>query len=248
VSTSDPVSFADLAKQAFSKIQWTDENLAFYALYNKDFAARVSILAGRIALSDEFIDPNDGPLTQDRGHLIGSFVFDAAHEEFYGRGGHKDKPESRVTHRCLAQHLIRCLKPDADKLRALQKKAKPIIDRIDGNYHRVDPHLALGFHLGSEKLASFEFSELEKQLRKSGRWYDFQKEIAPLGYNGMTWVRAHSEQGDAAEAAHADRAMIACELAVKYSTETKAEHLIAYGASKFYQLSCSLFTLMAQTN
>jgi hypothetical protein len=163
VSTSDPVSFADLAKQAFKKIPWTDENLAFYALYNKNFAARVSILAGRIALSDEFIDPNDGPLTQDRGHLIGSFVFDAAHEEFYGRGGHKDKPESRVTHRCLAQHLIRCLKPDADKLRALQKKAKPIIDQIDGNY-KAGLHFALGFHLGSERLASFEFSELEKQL------------------------------------------------------------------------------------
>lgn len=189
-----------------------------YTSWNGHFGSGVATLAGKIGrCRGVFADP-DQPISAlaDRSVLVGSYIFDAARDEFDDR----DTPY-RDTHRCLAQALVAGLidflgvsdpvaidaaLADPPWLVALQENV------AEGYGARTpDDGLslfgAMGYHLGSEVLADREFSTIDDALRRRHaalvtHLEAFSFDIGGQRHNGYHWLRIHSGHGGGVEHDH----------------------------------------------
>ncbi len=176
----------------------------YFTLYNLGFPGGVASLAGAFHIrSDIFRDPTD-PIADnaDRSSIIASKIIFAAEDEFATRNR-----TVRITHRYLAQEVLATamrfagltpadfnarFKNDneyAEKARALEGGY-----RIFNLNDEANLFSALGFHLGSERLADIEFNAVHLMLEKN--FPDFVKTAkATIGSHGLPvygWISTHT--------------------------------------------------------
>ena len=170
---------------------------------------------------DLFRDKNE-PLSDnaDRSSIIASNIMYAAEDEF-ASGDRR----LRLTHRLMAQELVRlCARfvgqsavafnasptPSAtlsDIKRSLLEGYRVLGPASDGELFR-----ALGFHLGSERLAAIEFSTLDRFLHE--RFPSFvsmaEEETGPFDFPLYSWISTHT----VVEVDHFEYGLLAAGMAV----------------------------------
>lgn len=202
-----------------------------YVAFNGPFGAGVAHLAGQVAVRRGlFIDRAD-PITSlaDRGGKIAAHIFQAAVDEFGG-------PDAAMpSHRELAQNSLKAMavffECDAHTMNQLSLPL-PTTDRARNeveagygvDYSRAGAGRlvtneslfhAIGFHLGSERLAGDEFLVIDRFLRdKHQRLVEFMEQVHPEIADVQTyvWIKVHTT----VEEDHAAHALTAANLALKY--------------------------------
>lgn len=163
-----------------------------YVEFNSVFAGCVSSLAGRIHLAHKCsinkLRGND-KVFSEVGHVAAKHVFEAAIDE-YNKGTHKSM--SRFTlNEVLKFYHYNSYKPNPE----LDKVLNFVYTGYGFNETPEFGIIAenLGFHIGSEKLASFEFDFLYKKIKEDlPELYQHLKSAkSEDGYDGMLWIKIH---------------------------------------------------------
>lgn len=215
--------------------------LGRYVSWNGFFGSGVATLAGKLGrCRSVFLDPAQPVVAlADRSVLVGSFIFDAARDEFDDR----DTPH-RDTHRCLAQALIAGMVDhlkltDVEQLNALLD----VPDWLDALQHRValgygarspddaaSAFRAMGYHLASEVLADQEFSTIDDALTRGNpdlvrHLEQFHFRIGDDDHNGYHWLRIHSGHGGGVEHDHFEWAVQGVHKAFGFVPASRHAHL-----------------------
>ena len=240
-----------------------------YANLNAWFGSGVASLSGKIGRSRGiFVDPTEPILDiADRSVLVASYFFDAARDEFDDR----DTPE-RDTHRCLAQACIKGMigyyfdltKPGissvVNKMLEQPLWLTGIGSLVAAGYgvtsseQSVDLFRSMGYHLGSEILADFEFSYIDKALRKERyKLVDYLKDskftIAGVSHKGYAWIGLHSGEGSAKEVDHFNWAVQGVQVALGFvPAEDRAQlrHQVHLGIQSFVHDHQEFFAMVSR--
>lgn len=217
--------------------------LARYIHLNAVFGSGVAGLAGAIGVRTDLFRDRAEPLAivADRSAEVAAAIFFAAIDEFGGTSARCP------THRAMAQELLRAAAAHAGC-------PAPLPDSVagDGGFSAAvregygigralnDPELfgAIGFHLGSERLADQEFHLLDRFLRS--RYGDLVRHLEQTrtanGHPAYLWIGLHTT----VEADHFDTALRGANGALEFyagpaSRET-IRGLILEGAGRFAAL------------
>lgn len=188
-------------------IRSSDDLVKFFrrfSLYNQPFPAGVAYLAALLHVrADRFVDLNEEVFDNaDRSSLIASNVIFAAEDEFAG----PDR-KLRTTHRSMAQSVLRAAMDFAgwsvsrfNTEFVTDRTHEEMTARLSSGYrigtNPTDSELfrALGFHLGSERLADIEFCSLDDLIRKRFPLFVAINEEASVGHDIpiYSWVVTHT--------------------------------------------------------
>jgi len=180
-----------------------------YVYWNGVFAGCVTNLASNFHLfvnkpgfSGKTPPPEDiMTFFKQKGHKVAGLIFAAAEDEYADDSAVVS--DLRVCHKDMAWHFLKELYTYYNKdikKRKIEFFAEEINNAIMRGY-RVDRgalcsdlYRGLGFHIGSEKIASFEFDYLTKKMNKEyPELVKFlkNKELVP-GINAFSWLEVHS--------------------------------------------------------
>jgi len=249
-------------RDCLESIRTKDDLVHFFrrfALYNRPFPGAVSILAGAFHLrTDLFLDLNDPVLDNaDRSSIVASNIFFAAEDEYGSRNR-----LLRVTHRSMAQAVVREVVEFAgwsveqfNDVFAREFDHKEMAEGLRKGY-RVSSHerdddlfLALGFHLGSERLADIEFSALDEKL--SSDFPSFVKEATDKwGVQEVpiySWIATHT----AVEVEHYNYSLRAAGQAIDYyaGSALKRDEIVALilqGFQEFIEFQRIMFVWLKE--
>lgn len=167
----------DFIRDCLAHIVTNDDLVHFFrrfALYNQPFPGGVATLAGAFHLRTELFLDTDAAISDnaDRSSVIASNIFFAAEDEFASRNR-----LLRVTHRSMAQQVVSEVIDFAgwsveqfNETFATELDHRDMAAALKAGYHvdsstgDGDLFSALGFHLGSERLADIEFTALNDRL------------------------------------------------------------------------------------
>lgn len=205
-----------------------------FALYNQPFPGGVVSLAGMIHLRPDLFRDADSVLNDnaDRSSIIASNIFFAAEDEFAG----PDR-RARVTHRLMAQNMVEAAvsfagwSPDRFNTEfQLDATANEIRSKLERGYrtrgYQSDSEIfgAIGFHLGSERLADIEFSVINAHLTEHfGDFVDAARSTRTQeGHSVYKWIELHatfdSEDEASVEIDHYNYSLLAAEQAIELCT------------------------------
>ncbi|MEK6829517.1 MAG: hypothetical protein AABY15_05315 [Nanoarchaeota archaeon] len=220
---------AELEGQVDSILAGKDEQLldffSNYTFWNGIFAGCVINLASRFHLGLEFgkyeVDSPQEDFFQTRGHRVAGLIFAAAEDEY--ADGNCQVENMRVEHKSIAWFMIRKMyefhNVDVNS-RRLQPWMDEIIARTKVGYgvqsssEFLDLAKQLGFHVASEKLASYEFGILADKIKVKKpefvKWLEEQELVK--GINAFSWIEIHGPVEDI----HANYALDAAQMLVDY--------------------------------
>ena len=196
-----------------------------YTFWNGIFAGCVINLASRFHLGLEFgkyeVDSPQEDFFQTRGHRVAGLIFAAAEDEY--ADGNCQVENMRVEHKSIAWFMIRKMyefhNVDVNS-RRLQPWMDEIIARTKVGYgvqsssEFLDLAKQLGFHIASEKLASYEFGILADKIKVKKpefvKWLEEQELVK--GINAFSWIEIHGPVEDI----HANYALDAAQMLVDY--------------------------------
>jgi hypothetical protein len=209
----------------------TDEQLlraiGRYVQFNAIFGGGVANLAGEVAarqaLFRDAAEPN--ALLSDRSVEVAAEIFSAAVDEFGSRAAAR-----RHTHRTLAQATLKgageffgCDPPTLERIARSNPATLLAVGRVHEGYglNRAldDAALfrAMGFHIGSERLADEEFRLLDAFLREEHADLVHHLKNSDVAINGAThpaylWIQIHTT----VEAGHFADAVVSANQALRY--------------------------------
>lgn len=195
------VNEADAKKVVFERMEKSIGNtresllnfMSQYIEFNSVFAGCVSSLAGRFHLSHrEHINKMRGNdvMLNKVSHLVAKHVFEAAIDEY-----------KMNTHKSMSlftwNQILKFYKLDSYDYEP--SGLNTVIEQVSTGYgFNQIPEFGilsenLGFHIGSEKLASFEFDFLYTKIQKDfPELYSFLKDQkSDEGYDAMLWIKIH---------------------------------------------------------
>jgi hypothetical protein len=215
--------------------------LGSYIQFNSVFGGGVASLAGQIAVQqDIFRDPDEADPIADRSNEVAAEIFFAAIDEFGGLAS-----TNRKTHRMLAQATFKAARNfyglDLPELAEyLSSTTRRVLDGYGVNQTLSDEKLfrAIGFHIGSEVLASEEFRLLDGFLRE--RHPDLVEYLKKnkVGVNGAKlnsyfWIVIHTT----VEADHFNAGLIGANKAIWYyagpESKSRVKRWIMDGLEEF---------------
>jgi len=201
--------------------------LSRYVEFNSVFGGGVARLSGEIAARQGLFkaEDDDVELLMDRSVEVAAGIFVAAVDEFDGfaRG-------PRATHRALAQATLRVAArflgfagAAIDGIGAANEATRMAVERILQGYGLAAPldrHglvRAIGFHMASERLASEEFSALDRYLCVQHPALVEYLRSTILDLNGRQcdaylWIACHADR----EIGHFDAALGAANQALRH--------------------------------
>ena len=201
--------------------------LGAYVQFNSVFAPGVASLAGEIGVRQDIFREKTEPIEilGDRSAEVAAKIFFAAIDE-YAR---------RITHRMLAQKLLKSLTEgyDSAELNAIFSKnfyvrnAMTMVKRgyeVNKQVRDWELFKGMGFHMGSEILADNEFIILNNFLQEH-----FPGLVKYLEeHQSYAWVKIHTT----VEAEHFESAVAGANLALKYycgerSPEEVKHHVVS---------------------
>lgn len=196
-----------------------------YTHFNSPFAGGMASLAGHIACRHGiFMDSKEKiPCLADRSLEVATNIFFAAIDEFGGA-----MIDSRFTHHWLARQTISAIVEyftcEAELLKSsgvLNSRTIDAANQVLAGYRDIEPldtlrlFWAIGFHIGSEMLATQEFQVLDSYLRShQSSLVDFlQKKLIHKSHlTAYHWISVHLE----AEPKHFEIAMRGANLALHH--------------------------------
>jgi len=205
-----------------------DQILDFFSNYihwNGVFAGCVVNLASRFHLGLNYGIYEPGT-TEDiffktMGHKVAGLIFAAAEDE-YADENCKDE-DQRIEHKTMAWFTLNKMYEfyDADiSSRKLHPMMNSVLTEVRMSYgvqqesEFLDLVRQLGFHIGSEKVASYEFGILADKMKETHpaltAWMEAQEMTE--GINAFSWVEVHGPVEDA----HANYAIDAAQMIVDY--------------------------------
>ena len=197
--------------------------LANYVEFNSVFGGGVLNLAGEVAVrQDIFRDTNISVVLGDRSFVIAKGIFYAAIDEL----GDRNTPHKK-THRQLAQEtLAETASFLGYDVRALDLMVHPItyeaMQKVKDGYGLNQPmdatklFKAMGFHLGSERLADDEFCILDNYLHLRRR--DLVYHLSRI--DSYYWIKVHTT----VEAEHFDAGLKAANSALFFYAEKEGRN------------------------
>lgn len=226
-------------KNCLDKVKTPDDLVSFFrrfASYNQPFPGAVAHLVGAIHFRSDLFKDSSLPIigNSDKSSSIASGIFFAAEDEYALNNRSK-----RLTHRTMAQqvlaHAINYANWPVEKFNEYYRKTddnKAMFDCLCKGY-RVDKYesdddlfLAIGFHLGSERLADIEFNLLHEMLIISHPKFvqSAKSQRGEFDVPIYSWIAAHT----VVEVDHFKYALKAADDAVTFYTgkSKKAEDLI----------------------
>jgi hypothetical protein len=203
--------------------------LGRYIQFNAAFGSGVATLAGALAArQDLFRDPDEvGEVLADRSVEVAANIFYAAIEEFG-----VPSTTSRSTHRALAQATLKAAGgffgyPPArlTEVVCLNPATRAAIRHVREGYGSVQAGdactlmRAIGFHVGSERLADEEFGVLDRFLRATHPKLVESLEGTEVAIGGVQqpaylWIGVHTR----VEAEHFEWAVLGAKQALRYYT------------------------------
>ena len=204
----------------------TDKVLDFFSNYihwNGIFAGLVSNLSSRFHLSLDLASYGDGSIEEkflkSNAHKVAGLIFAAAEDEYADENCKEE--DRRVEHKTMAWFTLnkmyefygknisdRKISKHMDWTMSFTKKGYGLGESSD--LMSLVNHL--GFHIGSEKLASYEFGiladKMKQELPALTTWLENQELCK--GVNAFSWVEVHGPVEDA----HANYALDAAQIIV----------------------------------
>lgn len=196
-----------------------------YIAWNGIFGGAVSSLSGKWhnAMYSGTLNEQIISAMQKYSHKVASQIFAAAEEEY----NHEPNLNIRVTHKDMAWHFFTSLM----NFYSIDKRPK-LSDTVSGSiyntllgygvkyYNNVSLKILiqnLGFHIASEKIASFEFDFLYNELKESKpdlfNWLDGEILYSSIGKStnitALEWLKCHGT----VEEDHFQHALNAAEIA-----------------------------------
>lgn len=243
-------------KARLDRVRSNDDLVAFFrrfGLYNLAFPGGVACLAGGFHVRSDLFRDRAEPIwdNADRSSIIASYLIFAAEDEFATRNR-----TIRITHRLMAQQLLKeviayagwttdqfneAFSDDteyAEKALALRNGY-----RIYSLDNEADLFSALGFHLGSERLADIEFNSLDALL--TSRFPEFVAHAREVrGDHGLPlygWVSTHTT----VEVDHFEYSLRGAEQALQYyvgemTQDAAVAHIVA-GFEEFVSFQRAMF-------
>jgi len=205
-----------------------DEILDFFSNYtywNGIFAGCVVNLASRFHLGLELglydVNSPEEDFFQTRGHRVAGLIFAAAEDEY---SDDNCKVEGvRVEHKTMAWFMMNKMYEFFNKdisTRSVNSMMKQVVDEAKIGYgfqqesEFINLVRQLGFHIGSEKIASYEFGILAEKMKEIypelTAWLENQEMIK--GINAFSWIEVHGPVEDA----HANYALDAAQMIIDY--------------------------------
>ena len=207
-----------------------------YVEFNYVFAGCVSSLAGRFHTSPSV---EKCPVLDKVSHFVAKNVFEAAIDEYQG-----------ITHKEMSLCMIRDMKEFFDDGYDLKpsKNLSVVLRNVREGYGQTNEcrfdelALNLGFHIASEKLASFEFSYLDTKIKEDyPEFYTYLNgNKAGQKFKSWLWVEIHGE----VEEEHANFAFTASDLIFnELEDEEKVDFLkkVQYGFNTFVEVQSEFF-------
>lgn len=251
--------------KCLEKVVTPDDLVRFFhrfSQYNQHFPGAVSYLVSAIHFkSDLFKDEKCEVLpNSDISSSIASSIFFAAEDE-YALGDRK----KRLTHRMMAQnvlnHAIEYAGWSSSKINeydSMFSDNEKIFNMLCNGY-RVDKindiesiFLAIGFHLGSERLADIEFNLVDKMLKTNHP--SFVHSARKNSCNGYSvpiysWISIHT----AVEVDHFKYGLLAASDAIRYCTDKSksSNHLMSLlscGFMEFIDFQKEMFYFLKNEN
>ncbi len=180
-----------------------------YVAWNSIFAGCVTNLVSRFHLWPDIGDDEEFELNEEyllnisnsiktkRSHIIAGHIFAAATDEY-----NDPSIDARVTHKDMAWHFLTSLYELTGKdikerrVSAYTGVVNKAVLKGYGvnapiNFHNLVRNL--GFHIGSEHLASFEFEALNEAMQKHHPelYKQLEDRVLDNGVTGIDWLKVH---------------------------------------------------------
>lgn len=196
-----------------------------YTYWNAIFSGCVINLASRFHLGlDCGLYDADSPeedFFQTLGHRVAGLIFAAAEDEYADENCQEE--DVRIEHKTMAWFMMNKMYEFYNR-DISTRKVNPMMDsiltdtKIGYGFKQESKFLnlvrQLGFHIGSEKIASFEFSILADKMKELKPaltvWMENQEMVK--GINSFSWIEVHGPVEDA----HANYAIDAAQMIVDY--------------------------------
>lgn len=221
----------DYLKEYLYQVETTDDLVQFFqqfTAYNQPFPGAVSHLVAAIHFSSSLFEDSESLVneTSDRSSLIASGIFFAAEDEYA-----LDDRNKRLTHRTMGQqvlnHTIQFAGWTPEKFNVHFKSTankdemfRSLCEGYGVGNLKADENLfsAIGFHLGSERLADIEFNQLHRMLVKKHPEFvkSCKASIGAFEIPSYSWIASHMT----AEVEHFEHGLIAASDAIKFYSGT----------------------------
>jgi len=212
-----------------SKILSGDENqvLDFFSNYiywNGIFAGLVTNLSSKFHLGLDFFDYEKNSIErgffQSVGHKVAGLIFAAAEDEY---ADESSKEDIRIEHKTMAWFMMnkmyqfygrdiseRTIDDLMSSITSVTKRGYGL--NQDSDFLSLVRYL--GFHIGSEKIASYEFGIIASKMKELHpdltNWMKNQELIN--GINAFSWIEVHGPVEDA----HANYALDAAQMIIDH--------------------------------
>ena len=227
-----------------------------YTYWNAVFAGLVVNLSSRFHLGLELglyeVDSPEEDFFQTRGHKVAGLIFAAAEDEYADENCRVE--DVRIEHKTMAWFMMNKMY-EFYNLDIADRKISPMMHDVmndtkygygfqcDSEFLDLAKHL--GFHIGSEKVASLEFGILADKMKEIKpaltAWIEAQELVD--GINGFSWIEVHGPVEDA----HANYALDAAQIIVDYigtrdsELQQKVIDSICEGFNDFSNLQTKFF-------
>lgn len=234
-----------------------------YIHWNGLFAGCVINLASRFHLGIDFglYEPNspEEDFFQTRGHRVAGLIFAAAEDEYSDE--HCEIEGVRIEHKTMAWFTLNKMY-EFFNLDITKRKIHPLMNDIasrtksgyglQGDSEFLDLARQLGFHIGSEKIASYEFEIITDKMSQlyPELVFDLKSKILVKGINAFSWFEFHGSVEDA----HANYALDAAQILVDYTGSRDLDlqksviKEIEIGFNNFSQLQDDFFKNYIKSN
>jgi len=196
-----------------------------YTYWNGIFAGLVVNLSSRFHLGLELgiygVDSPEEDFFQTRGHKVAGLIFAAAEDEYADENCQEE--DIRIEHKSMAWFMMNKLYEFYEK-DISKRRVSPIMNDVlndtkfgyglQGETDFLNLVRQLGFHIGSEKVASYEFGILADKMKEYKpaltAWMENQNLVN--GINAFSWIEVHGPVEDA----HANYALDAAQIIIDY--------------------------------
>jgi len=213
-----------------------------YISWNSIFAGCVVNLVSRFHLwpyigerpdpvADPYLFKNFSALGNRHFHSVSSYIFAAAEDE-YDEAGNKIKYE-RVAHKDMAWHFIKELYSYHNmdiKTRQVSEFTNHMNTKVLEGYGHMQRHDVptlvrnLGFHIGSEKLASLEFQYLNDAIKEfhPDVYKHLESKEMTGGITAIDWIKVHGT----VEIEHFNNALTAAKIIIDFMNKTDSQGMV----------------------